>query len=160
MTEFLGSAAVIADLRGRTRRAVLAELCAPRAEDLDPAVAAEALLEREKLGSTGFGNGLAVPHARIPGLTRILASFGRSGEGIDFRALDGKPTHFFFALLTPELRSEQAVGRQTYANLLARICAMFERRGFRQAIATARDARAIYRLIVREDDLHRRRRAR
>jgi PTS system nitrogen regulatory IIA component len=159
IVDFLRSDAVVADLRGRTRRSVLTELCDPHADELDPAIAVEALLEREKLGSTGFGDGLAVPHARIPGLTRIVASFGRSRAGVEFRALDDAPSCFFFALLTPDLReSEQAAGRQTYANLLARICSLFERRGFRRALSTARDSRAIHRLIVREDDLVRRRR--
>jgi PTS system nitrogen regulatory IIA component len=159
ITDFLRPDAVIDELSGRTARAVLAELCQPHAGLADLPQALEALLEREKHGSTGFVDGLAIPHARIPGLPRIVASFGRSRPGVEFKAVDGKPSHFFFALLTPELRApEQALGRQVYANLLARISFLFERPGLRRAILTAPDSREIYRLIAREDELHRRRR--
>ena len=84
ITDFLRPDAVIADLSGRTARAVLAELCQPHAGLVDPPAALEGLLEREKLGSTGFVGGLAIPHARIPGVARIVASFGRSKAGVEF----------------------------------------------------------------------------
>ena len=159
ITDFLRPDAVIDDLSGRTARAVLGELCRPHAGLVDLPRALEALLEREREGSTGFVGGLAIPHARINGLPRIVASFGRSKPGVEFKAVDGERSHFFFALLTPELRApEQAAGRQVYANLLARISFLFERPGLRRAILTAPDSSHIYRLIAREDELHRRRR--
>ena len=157
--DFLRPEAVIADLSGRTARAVLAELCQPHADLVDLPPTLEALLEREKVGSTGLVAGLAIPHARIPGLPRIVASFGRSKAGVEFRAADGGRSHYFFALLTPEVHApEQALERQIYANLLARISFIFERPALRRAILTARDSRDIYRLIAHEDELHRRRR--
>ncbi len=159
ITDFLRAHAVVDELSGRTAKAVLAELCQPHANVVDPALALKALLEREKLGSTGIGEGLAIPHARIPGLPRIVATFGRSKAGVEFGAVDGERTQFFFALLTPELQGpEQALVTQTYGNLLARIAFIFERPGVRQAILAARAPRAIYQIIVHEDEVCRRRR--
>ena len=60
------------------------------------------LLERENLGTTGIGDGIAIPHGKITGLAEITICFGRSRQGIAFEALDGKPTHLFFLLLAPE----------------------------------------------------------
>jgi nitrogen PTS system EIIA component len=60
-----------------------------------------ALLERERCGSTGFGDGLAIPHGRLPGLARPIAAFARLAQPLDFAALDGKPVQYVFALLVP-----------------------------------------------------------
>src|SRR5262249_40883935 len=61
----------------------------------------EALRERERQASTAVGEGVAVPHARFPGLTQTVAAFARSTAGVDFESLDGKPTHLFFLLVSP-----------------------------------------------------------
>jgi PTS system nitrogen regulatory IIA component len=95
---------VIADLSGGTVSSVLAELARPAAAAgvLEPAALASALLAREKLGSTGIGEGVAVPHCKVPHLAALTACLGRSRAGVDFRAHDGKPTHLFVALFAPE----------------------------------------------------------
>ena len=62
----------------------------------------EVLMEREALQSTGIGEGVAIPHGKLPGLGRLVASFARSREGIDFESIDGQPTHHFFLLVVPE----------------------------------------------------------
>ncbi len=67
----------------------------------DRETALKDLIEREKYLSTGFENGLAVPHAKSKAVTEMVMSFGLSREGIDFDSLDGKPTHFIFLLLSP-----------------------------------------------------------
>src|SRR5512132_2150206 len=104
IVEFLRPEAVIANLSGQSGPAVLAELCRPLAatHKVDAQRLLETLLEREKLGSTGIGEGVAIPHGKVPGLPGLLASFGRSLSGIDFRAIDGRPTHLFFTLFAPE----------------------------------------------------------
>jgi PTS system nitrogen regulatory IIA component len=158
--DFLRPEAVIPDLAGRTPEAILAELCRP----LSPGVGAphlhQALLEREKSGSTGIGDGVAIPHAKVAGLPRIVTSFGRSKTGIDFGAIDGKPTHFFLAVLTPEADvGVQVVGVQVSGvqlELLARISLIFNTRAFREALLQAPDATEIYRLIAEEDGKYRR----
>ena len=63
---------------------------------------ANALMEREKLGSTALGNGVAVPHAKIDGLKRTVLALGRSNAGVDFNSLDGEKTHIFFMLISPK----------------------------------------------------------
>lgn len=63
---------------------------------------ADALMERENLGSTAIGNGVAVPHAKIDGIKQTLLAFGRSTNGVDFNALDGEKTHIFFMLISPK----------------------------------------------------------
>src|SRR5512139_2728285 len=104
IVEFLRADAVIANLSGQTGPAVLAELCRPlaSAQRVDAQRLLETLLDREKLGSTGIGEGVAIPHGKVPGLPGLMASFGRSTQGIDFRAIDGRPTHLFFTLFAPE----------------------------------------------------------
>src|SRR5512133_227232 len=93
IVEFLRADAVIANLSGQTGPAVLTELCRPLAasQRVDAQRLVETLLDREKLGSTGIGEGVAIPHGKVPGLPGLLASFGRSIPGIDFRAIGGRP---------------------------------------------------------------------
>src|SRR5512138_3113932 len=147
IVEFLRADAVIANLTGQTGPAVLAELCRPlsAAYRVDAQRLVETLLDREKLGSTGIGEGVAIPHGKVPGLPGLLASFGRSVPGIEFRAIDGRPTHLFFALFAPE----NSAGAHLKA--LARISRIFKNPAFREAILKAPDADAVYRLIEAED---------
>jgi PTS system nitrogen regulatory IIA component len=147
IVEFLRSDAVIANLSGQTGQAVLAELCRPLAasQRVDAQKLVETLLDREKLGSTGIGEGVAIPHGKVPGLPGLMASFGRSGPGIEFRAIDGRPTHLFFALFAPE----NSAGAHLKA--LARISRIFKNASFREAIMRASTAEEIYRLIEAED---------
>src|SRR5512138_2248853 len=147
IVEFLRPDAILASLSGQTAQAVLAELCRPLAAShrADGQKLLETLLEREKLGSTGIGEGVAIPHGKVPGLPALLASFGRAPTGVDFRAIDGRPTNLFFALFAPE----NSAGAHLKA--LARISRLFKNQGFRDAILKAPDAAEIYRLIEAED---------
>jgi PTS system nitrogen regulatory IIA component len=147
IVEFLHADAVIANLAGQTGPAVLGELCRPLAapQRVDAQRLLETLLDREKLGSTGIGEGVAIPHGKVPGLPGLMASFGRSTQGIDFRAIDGRPTHLFFTLFAPE----NSAGAHLKA--LARISRIFKNPAFREAILKAPDAGQIYRLIEAED---------
>jgi len=147
IVEFLQASAVIDDLAGTAAQPVLAQLAKPLA--LAHGVSAqrllETLLEREKLGSTGIGDGVAIPHGKVPGLPAIMASFGRSRAGVDFRAIDGKPTYLFFTLFAPE----NSAGAHLKA--LARISRIFKNATFRESILKAADAAEIFRLIEAED---------
>ena len=138
---------VVADLSGRSVASVLAELAAPVAacQNLDPKRLQESLLAREKLGSTGVGDGVAIPHSKVPGLAQVAASFGRCRDGVDFRSLDGKPTTLFVALFAPERAGAE------HLQALARVSRLLKRAPFRQALLDAPDAAAIYKLIVDED---------
>jgi PTS system nitrogen regulatory IIA component len=147
IVEFLRADAVIANLSGQTGQAVLAELCRPlaAAQKVDAQRLVETLLDREKLGSTGIGEGVAIPHGKVPGLPGLMASFGRSIPGIDFRAIDGRTTHLFFTLFAPE----NSAGAHLKA--LARISRIFKNPAFREAILKAETAEEVYRLIEAED---------
>jgi PTS system nitrogen regulatory IIA component len=147
IVEFLRPDAVIANVSGQTGPAVLGELCRPLAatQKVDQQKLVETLLDREKLGSTGIGEGVAIPHGKVPGLPALVASFGRSVGGVDFRAIDGRPTHLFFTLFAPE----NSAGAHLKA--LARISRIFKNASFRDAILRAGDAGEVYRLIEAED---------
>jgi len=149
LTDILRPQAVI-ELTGHTGGEVLAELCAPIAagSGVERARLTRALVEREGLGSTGIGNGIAIPHARLSIVPGLLASFGRSQEGIDFHSIDGKPAHLFFALFAPEQ------GAGAYLKMLARMSLIFKSRAVRESVASAPDAAEIYRLIAGEDAMH------
>jgi PTS system nitrogen regulatory IIA component len=145
--DFLRPQAVLADLQGRTAAEVLAELCRPvaQANGLDAARLVQVLLDREKLGSTGVGDGVAIPHGKWPGLPALVATVGRSREGIEYRAADGKPARIFFALLAPE----NSAGAHLKA--LSRVSRIFRVAAFREAILAAPSSEEIYRLILAED---------
>jgi PTS system nitrogen regulatory IIA component len=145
--DFLKPQAVLADLTGRSAAEVLAELCRPvaQAHGLDAARLVQVLLEREKLGSTGVGDGVAIPHGKLPGLPALVATFGRSRQGVEFRAADGKPARLFFALFAPE----NSAGAHLKA--LSRVSRIFRMPAFREAILAAPSAEEIHRLILAED---------
>ncbi len=147
IVEFLQPGAVVDDLTGTTAPAVLAELARPlaAASRVDAQRLIDTLVEREKLGSTGIGDGVAIPHGKVAGLPAIIASFGRSIPGVDFNAIDGKPTHLFFTLFAPE----NSAGAHLKA--LARISRIFKNPAFRESIMKAKDAAEMYRLIETED---------
>jgi PTS system nitrogen regulatory IIA component len=148
IAEFLSPDAVIADLRARDKQEVLRELSMTLAKAHPPLKEerlVEVLREREKLGSTGIGEGVAIPHGKHSGLTQLMAAFGVSRQGVDFEAIDGKPTHLFFALVAPE----NSAG--VHLKALARISRLFKNPRFRAAILEAPTTADIHALIVQED---------
>lgn len=112
---------------------------------LDAAVLLSVLREREALQSTGIGEGVAIPHGKVQGLDRLVATFARSMGGIDFDSIDGQPTHLLFLLIVPE----QSGGQHLKA--LARISRFFRDASFRDKLLGARDLEEIFRAIEEED---------
>ena len=148
IAEFLSPDAIIANLASRSKAGVIEELSEPLCRGipwLKTQRIADVLEAREKLGSTGIGDGVAIPHGKMSELPRLLASFGISREGVNFDAIDGKPTHLFFALIAPE----NSAG--VHLKALARISRLFKSPQFRQAILEARTPAEIYQLISTED---------
>ncbi len=148
MKDALRESCVIADLKGGTKEGVLTELVsalknAGLVQDVGQAVGV--ILEREKLGSTGIGDGVAIPHGKMKGLNRILCVFGRSKEGIDFDAVDGKPVHIFFLLLAPE----DSAG--LHIQMLSRISRILRDPSFRKRLIEEGDDRDLFANIVEED---------
>ena len=146
--EILVKDAVILDLGVRTKREVLAEMAASLAK-VEPQIEAdrllEVLMEREALQSTGIGEGVAIPHGKLPGLGRLVATFARSREGIDFESIDGQPTHHFFLLVVPEHSGGQ------YLKALARISRFFRDPAFRQSLTAGDTLEDVIRAIEDED---------
>ena len=149
ITDILAADHVVPALQGRSKSEVIAELagvvCAAHPEiDRDRLV--QALEDRERLNSTALGDGIAIPHGKLPGLKRVLAAFGRSPGGIDFTSVDGKPTHLFFLLVAPE----DSAGAHLKA--LARISRLLKDEGFRSRLMHARDGEELFRIIREEDE--------
>jgi PTS system nitrogen regulatory IIA component len=121
LIDFLDCDAIKTALPGGNKRSLLkqlAELAAQRLE-LPAATVLAGLNEREQLGSTGFGQGVAIPHAKIDGLERIYCLFARLGEPVDYKAIDGRPVDLMFLLLSPpnagaeHLKALAAISRVT-----------------------------------------------
>jgi nitrogen PTS system EIIA component len=103
------------------------------------------LEERERLGSTGIKDGLAIPHGKLERLDTVLACLGVSEAGIPFGASDGKPSRIFIALLAPES------GATLHLKALARVSRIFSAGGVAEAVLAAPDADSIYALLATED---------
>ena len=148
ITEILSPETVLPNLSGQSKIDVLRELAASLTERHHEILAEDltaALAERERLGSTAIGDGIAIPHGKIRGVKQILGTFGRHPKGVDFESLDGRPTHLFFLLVAPEDSTS------LHLKALARVSRLFKNGAFRDHLVSARDAEEIYRLIVEED---------
>ena len=140
---------VVPDLRGTAKVAVLDELAsvlAARHPEISKERLVDVLLEREKLGSTAIGEGIAIPHGKLPKIAGVLAAFGRSRAGVDFQSLDGGLTQLFFLLVAPE----DASGAHLKA--LARVSRLLRDKDFRRRLLAADGAGDIYRTIQEEDE--------
>lgn len=149
--EVLSREAIVADLKSTTKPDLIRELSDHMISihpNLNPDTLFEALMQREKLCSTAVDSGVAIPHAKLSGLTNIIAAFGRSRQGIDFDSLDGNPTHLFFLLLAPE----NSAG--AHLKLLARISNSLRSEEFRKMLQEAQSQEEIYELIEEEDEKH------
>lgn len=148
LADILHSKAIIEDLKSHDKKSVLAEF-AVKASELVPSLVQEdvlhILLNREQLGSTAVGNGVAIPHGKVTGLTNIVAIFGRSKKGIDFQAHDEKPTHLFFVLLAPEA----AIGGHLQA--LARLSRLLKDSKVRDKIIQC-PSEELFDLLISEDE--------
>ncbi len=146
--ELLSRTDIIEELNATSKREALEELAglyASRNGHPDVHAVVEVLEEREKLGSTGIGNGIAIPHGKSAGIEKILVGFGRSRRGIDFNSLDGRPAHLFFMLLAPESSS----GR--HLKVLAKISRMLTDETFRSDLMNAASVDDLYRIIGEMD---------
>jgi nitrogen PTS system EIIA component len=121
LSDFLDFDAIKPSLPGGNKRSLLQQLANLAAQRLgvDSAEILASLTEREQLGSTGFGQGVAIPHGKIEGLSRIYCLFARAAEPVDYKAIDGRPVDLVFLLLSPpdagaeHLKALAAVSRVT-----------------------------------------------
>src|SRR4028119_674873 len=104
LREFFTEDSVSLDLQGETKDEILKELISLlRLDDKSQAILYKMLKRRENLGSTGIGRGIAIPHCRSLVVNKLRVAFGRKREGVDFKAIDEKPVHFFFLIVAPPL---------------------------------------------------------
>jgi PTS system nitrogen regulatory IIA component len=149
ITEILSQEMVLPDLQGNTKPEILHELAqtfTSQFPNLNPDTVAAVLAERERLGSTAIGDGIAIPHGKIRGVSRIVGAFGRSKKGVDFDSLDGNRTHLFFVLIAPEESTS------LHLKALARVSRLFRDVAFRERLEAAAGSEELFNLIVEEDN--------
>jgi PTS system nitrogen regulatory IIA component len=147
--EILDPAAIVPEMRATSKPAALEELAGTLAKlhpIIDQARLVDVLLEREELGSTAIGEGIAIPHGKLSGITSVVAVFGRSSGGIDFDSLDGSPTRLFFLLVAPE----DSAG--IHLKALARISRLLKDRDFRERLFAGTTREALFATIREEDE--------
>jgi PTS system nitrogen regulatory IIA component len=149
IVDLLNPAAIVADLKASDKVTALEELANAVADvesGLDRSEILRVLQERERLGSTGIGEGVAIPHGKLKEIDRLLISFGRSTSGVEFDSMDGKPAKLFFLLLAPE----ESVG--IHLKTLARISKLLKSPGVRRRLMDAAGKEEIYRVIGEEEE--------
>ncbi|NCO57043.1 MAG: PTS sugar transporter subunit IIA [Deltaproteobacteria bacterium] len=147
IADHLGEEHILPELQGDTKVAVLRELCEVACRDGDVPTheqALSAMLEREALGSTGIGDGVAIPHAKIPDLDELRIVLGLSRKGVEFDASDGAPVHLLFLIAAPV-----ASKNRDHLQVLARLARMVRAPGFRDEVAELDSPAAIQHLVAR-----------
>ena len=146
--DVLDKNSVLPDLKATDKKGVLEELVAPVAiiADVNPELLVKVLMERERLGSTGIGSGIGIPHGKLKSLDSLVLGFGLSRSGVDFESIDGRPAHIFFLLVTPE----NSTG--LHLKLLARISRVLKDDPFRQKLLSAADREEIMAIIEAYDE--------
>jgi len=140
---------IVPELKGRTKKLVLEELIDAVKQNkpgIDRDRLMKVLLERERLGSTGIGDGIAIPHGKLKDIDDLVLSFGRSTEGIDFESMDGKPVHLFFLLVAPE----SCAG--IHLRALAKIARLLKNGNVRKRLAKVDNREDIFSIIQQEDE--------
>ncbi len=144
LTDLLSPAAVISPLRANGKKQALQELAqhAATLTGLPDRELFEALLQRERLGSTGIGEGIAIPHGRMPGIDRLVGLFAKTEKPIDFDALDGQPVDIIFVLIAPE-----GAGAD-HLKALARVARVLRNQSVLDQVRKVRDPAAIYAILA------------
>jgi PTS system nitrogen regulatory IIA component len=147
--DYLDEEWVIADLQGTDKASILKELSSVLVKPCKATSGEEllqVLLDREKLGSTGIGEGIAIPHGRLKKLKKFFISFGRSASGVDFDSIDRKPSHLFFLVMAPE---NSAVDN---LKLLSRIVTLLKEPSFKKRLIEASSRKELFQIISEEDE--------
>ncbi len=147
--DILSEDLIIPELKQPDKKQVLGELVnhlSAKMEGIEPEELLNVLLERETLGSTGIGDGVAIPHGKLRGIRKLIAVFGKSSRGVAFDSLDGRPVYLFFLLVAPE----NSAG--VHLKALARLSRLLKNNDFRQQLMEVSDAAHLYKLIVQEDE--------
>lgn len=147
IVDVLPQKAIIANLKATDKKGTLEELVTPVSAitGIDHETLVRVLMERERLGSTGIDGGIGIPHGKLKNLDQLILGFGLSRQGVNFESMDGRPTHIFFVLFTPE----NSTG--LHLKLLARISRILRNDLFKERLLSADDADQIL-AIIRDND--------
>jgi len=146
---YLNEEWVIPDLQGTDKPSILKELSSVLVKPCQVRSVEEllqVLLDREKLGSTGIGEGIAIPHGRLKKLKKFFISFGRSIKGVDFDSIDQKPSQLFFLVMAPE---NSAVDN---LKLLGRIVTLLKEPSFKRKLMEASSQKELFQVLSEEDE--------
>jgi PTS system nitrogen regulatory IIA component len=149
LTDILKPECIIPELKAQDKKGALEELAGIITEQepsLSKGSLLQVLLERERLGSTGIGDGVALPHGKLRDLDHLCICFGRSTSGLDFDSIDEKPAYVFFLLLAPE----NSAG--VHLTALAKISRMLKDGEFRRRLMGAHSGEEIYGMIIDKDE--------
>ncbi len=149
LSEILNPDNIIPDLRAKDKKGVLEELVdviVSHDPSLDKGSLVKVLLERERLGSTGIGDGIAIPHGKFQGLKHPVISFGRSLGGLDFDSMDGQPAFLFFLLVAPENSAS------IHLKALAKIAKILKNSSFRNVLMQAPTRKELFQTIIQNDE--------
>ncbi len=146
--DVLNKEAVIVDLKAKDKKGVLDEMVAPVAQltGASQEELVKVLMERERLGSTGIGGGIGIPHGKLKSLEELILGFGLSRSGVAFESLDNRPTHIFFLLLTPE----SSAG--LHLKLLAQISRILKNDEFKAQLMQATTPEEVLEIIDEKDE--------
>ena len=144
LTDLIAPNAVIPGLKVTSKKQAIQELAAHAAQltSQNERTIAEVLLQREKLGSTGVGNGIAIPHGKLSKLSKLFGLFARLERPIDFEALDGQPVDLIFLLLAPETAGAD------HLKALARVARLLRDQEIAQKLRNSHDAEALYAVLA------------
>ena len=149
LSEILEEDNIVLDLKAANKKKVieeLAEVIASSNPFLDKDSLVRVLLERERLGSTGIGDGVAIPHGKFQGVEEPIISFGRSLKGLDFESMDGEPVFLFFLLVAPESSASM------HLKALARIAKILKNGTLRKRLMEVSTRKEIYETIIQDDE--------
>ena len=148
LSEILAIDNIIPELKAKDKKGVLGELAEVIANydaNIDKGLLVKVLIEREHLGSTGIGDGVAIPHGKLSSVKQPIVSFGRSKKGLDFDSMDGQPAFLFFLLLAPENSSG------VHLQVLTKIARILKSSTFRKALMAVESREEIYQTIIQTD---------
>jgi len=149
LSELINEDYILPELKANDKKGVLEELVEAlvrREPSIDKNALVKILLERERLGSTGIGDGVAIPHGKFAGITHPIISLGRSRKGLDFESMDGEPAFLFFLLVAPENSAS------IHLKALARIAKILKNSSFRKVLMEAPGKRELYQTIIQNDE--------
>ena len=149
LSDIINKNNIIPALKAKDKNGALEELAESMARQ-EPSVEKNSLvkilMEREQLGTTGIGDGVAIPHGKLSTIDRPLVSFGRSRDGLDFDSMDGQPSYLFFLLVAPDNSSG------VHLQILAKIAKLLKNSAFRKELMDAAGREELYQTIIRSEE--------